>query len=175
MSCSSAEDEGYPSVKHGRDFELSGVSAQLNVTKTLFDMSLGFETKEKGKKGVGFCKILYIFFRSSTANSLFGGKTLHAEYLAVVFCFLLPVTRVFTTSLREPNAPRKKMCRLRLRAQDDLGEDFPVWLRKGEGKRGEEPMKSLYKSPFQKPECRRTSPKDPEIKMVGPPETLVNL
>eukprot|EP00913_Durusdinium_trenchii_P034112 g31927.t1 len=31
-------EDGYPSVKHGRDFELSGKTAQLNVTKTLFDM-----------------------------------------------------------------------------------------------------------------------------------------
>ena len=35
-----AKDEGYPSVKHGRDFELSGRDAELNVTKTLFDMRL---------------------------------------------------------------------------------------------------------------------------------------
>lgn len=27
-------------MKHGRDFELSGKTAQLNVTKTLFDMCL---------------------------------------------------------------------------------------------------------------------------------------
>ncbi|CAK9079419.1 MutS protein homolog 5 [Durusdinium trenchii] len=32
------DEDGYPSVKHGRDFELSGKTAQLNVTKTLFDM-----------------------------------------------------------------------------------------------------------------------------------------
>eukprot|EP00438_Fugacium_kawagutii_P010057 Skav204552 [mRNA] locus=scaffold3346:169443:173538:- [translate_table: standard] len=36
-----AEEEGYPSVKHGRDFELSGISAKLNVSKTLYDLWLG--------------------------------------------------------------------------------------------------------------------------------------
>ena len=32
------QEEGYPSVKHGRDFELSGTPAQLNVSKTLYDL-----------------------------------------------------------------------------------------------------------------------------------------
>lgn len=32
------DEEGYPSVKHGRDFELSGTPAQLNVSKTLYDL-----------------------------------------------------------------------------------------------------------------------------------------
>ena len=35
------QEEGYPSVKHGRDFELSGTPAQLNVSKTLYDLWLG--------------------------------------------------------------------------------------------------------------------------------------
>jgi len=32
------DEEGYPSVKHGRDFEMSGTAAQLNVSKTLYDL-----------------------------------------------------------------------------------------------------------------------------------------
>ena len=44
-SCGFAKEEGYPSVKHGRDFEMSGTAAQLNVSKTLYDLWLGRSSK----------------------------------------------------------------------------------------------------------------------------------
>ena len=43
------QEEGYPSVKHGRDFELSGTPAQLNVSKTLYDLWLGTELGTAGR------------------------------------------------------------------------------------------------------------------------------
>lgn len=44
-SCGFAKEEGYPSVKHGRDFEMSGTAAQLNVSKTLYDLWLSRSSK----------------------------------------------------------------------------------------------------------------------------------
>ncbi|CAJ1414631.1 unnamed protein product [Effrenium voratum] len=45
--------DGYPCVKHGRDFELSGVLAKLNVSKTLYDLKKMCRLRLKAQDDLG--------------------------------------------------------------------------------------------------------------------------
>ncbi|CAE7470375.1 mutS [Symbiodinium natans] len=47
------DDEGVPYVRHGRDFELSGTFAQLNVSKTLFDLKKMCRLRLKAQDDLG--------------------------------------------------------------------------------------------------------------------------
>ncbi|CAE7913937.1 unnamed protein product [Symbiodinium sp. KB8] len=47
------DDEGVPYVRHGRDFELSGTFAQLNVSKTLIDLKKMCRLRLKAQDDLG--------------------------------------------------------------------------------------------------------------------------